>query len=54
MSKPTTDSGKNPKSGLAGVGMKIIKGHKHASNHNLTEEEMGGGISKAIGPESSF
>ena len=53
MAKPTTDSTKNPVGGLAGVGMKVIQGHKHSSNVNVTEE-IGVGISKAIGPESSF
>ena len=52
MSKPTNESGKNV-TGLAGVGMKVIQGHKHSSNVNVTEE-IGVGISKAIGPESSF
>lgn len=53
MSKPTMESGKSQIGGLAGVGLKVIQGHKHSSNVNVTEE-VGVGISKAIGPESSF
>ena len=51
MSKP--ESNKNNVGVLAGVGMKVLQGHKHSSNNDVTEE-MGVGISKAIGPESSF
>ena len=51
MSKP--ESSKNNAGVLAGMGMKIVQGHKHNSNIDVNEE-MGVGISKAIGPESSF
>ena len=33
--------------------MNIIQGQKYKSN-NMVSDEMGTGISKAIGPESSF
>ena len=44
---------KEPIGGLAGVGMNVIQGQKYKSN-NMVNEEMGTGINKAIGPESSF
>ena len=42
--------------GLVTAGMKVIKGNKYAtqSSHQVDGEDVGVGISKAIGPESSF
>ena len=53
MAKTSEAQQKEPVVGLAGVGMNIIQGQKYKSN-NMVSDEMGTGISKAIGPESSF
>ena len=50
MSKPESSNGVGV---LAGVGMKVVQGHKRSSDYDVTDD-MGVGISKAIGPESSF